>query len=70
MLCKLDEDYKEKCANYWDTNMKNFKIEKIENTINFTQNTKIRKFRIYNLNQDIEGINDREKIIYQIHFTW
>ena len=30
--------------------------EKIENTINFTQNTKIRKFRIYNLNQDIEGI--------------
>jgi len=69
MLCKLDEDYKEKCANYWDTNMKNFKIEKIENTINFTQNTKIRKFRIYNLNQDIEGINDREKIIYQIHFT-
>ena len=26
MLCKLDENYKEKCANYWDTNIKNFTI--------------------------------------------
>jgi len=68
MLCKLDEDYKEKCANYWDTNMKNFKVEKINDTINLTHDTKIRKFKICNLNQDL-GIGDGEKIIYQIHFT-
>ena len=68
MLCKLDENYKEKCANYWDTNIKNFKIEKMENTINFTNDIKIRKFKIYNLNLDISS-EDREKIIYQIHFT-
>ena len=36
MLCKLDENYKEKCANYWDTNIKNFTIEKIIYQIHFT----------------------------------
>ena len=29
MLCILDEDYKEKCANYWVINLKNFFFRKI-----------------------------------------
>ena len=46
MLCKLDENYKEKCANYWDTNIKNFTKEKIGDTINLSHDTKIRKFKV------------------------
>ena len=68
MLCKLDENYKEKCANYWDTNMKNFKIEKIDDTINISHDTKIRKFRVSKLDSNI-GVEDKEKIFVQIHFT-
>ena len=63
MLCKLDENYKEKCANYWDTNIKNFTIEKIGDTINLSHDTKIRKFKVLKIGNNIE------KIIYQIHFT-
>jgi protein tyrosine phosphatase len=63
MLCKLDENYKEKCANYWDTNIKNFTIEKIGDTMNLSHDTKIRKFKVLKIGNNIE------KIIYQIHFT-
>ena len=63
MLCKLDEDYKEKCTNYWDTNLKNYKIEKIGETIQLNDGLRIRKFKI--INKD----NKFEKNIIQIHLT-
>ena len=63
MLCKLDENYKEKCANYWDTNIKNFTIEKIGDTINLSHDTKIRKFKVLKIGNNIE------EIIYQLLFT-
>ena len=68
MLCKLDENYKEKCANYWDTNLKNFKIEKIDDTVNLSHDTKIRKFKVTKLDHD-SGIETKEKFFFQIHFT-
>jgi protein tyrosine phosphatase len=68
MLCKLDENYKEKCANYWDTNLKNFKIEKIDDTVNLSHDTKIRKFKVTKLDHD-SGIGTKEKFFFQIHFT-
>ena len=68
MLCKLDENYKEKCANYWDTNLENFKIEKIDDTINLCRDVKIRKFKIFKIEKDLE-VEDEEKILFQIHFT-
>ena len=68
MLCKLDENYKEKCANYWDTNLENFKIEKIDDTINLSRDIKIRKFKIFKIEKDLE-VEDEEKILFQIHFT-
>ena len=63
MLCKLDEDYKEKCANYWDTNLKNYNIEKTCETIQINEGLRMRKFRIV---QKDSGI---EKNIVQIHLT-
>ena len=69
MLCNLDENYKEKCANYWDTNMKNFKIEKIDDTIKLNKDTKIRKFKLKKIGKDMITNNEKEKIIFQIHFT-
>ena len=63
MLCKLDENYKEKCANYWDTNLKNFTIEKNCETIQLNDGLKMRKFKIINKDNGIE------KNIIQIHFT-
>ena len=68
MLCKLDENYKEKCANYWDTNLDNFKIEKIDDTINLSHDVKIRKFKILKIEKDLQ-IEDKEKVLFQIHFT-
>ena len=85
MLCKLDEDYKEKCANYWDTNLKNYKIEKTSETIQLYDGLRIRKFKIINrengVGKDIVQIhltswpdhsipdNEYNKIIYIIHFV-
>ena len=63
MLCKLDEDYKEKCANYWDTNLKNYNIEQTIETIHLNDGLRMRKFKI--INKD-NGIG---KDIIQIHFT-
>jgi protein tyrosine phosphatase len=68
MLCKLDENFKEKCANYWDTNLKNFKIEKIDDTVNISHDIKIRKFRVTKLEQ-CSWIGDNAKFFFQIHFT-
>ena len=48
--------------------MKNFKIEKIDDTINISHDTKIRKFRVCKLDSNI-GVGDNEKIFVQIHFT-
>ena len=62
MLCKLDEDYKEKCANYWDAKMKNFKIEKKEETIRVDKDIRMRIFKIINNN------NGHFKKIIQLHF--
>ena len=63
MLCKLDEDYKEKCANYWDTNLKNYNIEKTSETIQLNDGLRMRKFKI--INKD-NGIG---KNVIQIHLT-
>ena len=63
MLCKLDEDYKEKCANYWDTNLKHYIIEKTGETIQLNDGLRMRKFKI--INKD----NGVEKNIVQIHLT-
>ena len=63
MLCKLDEDCKEKCTNYWDTSIKNYKIQKIDNTINLSHDIKIRKFKVK------KDLDNNEKFIFQIHFT-
>ena len=84
MLCKLDEDYKEKCANYWDTNLKNYKIEKTSETIQLYDGLRMRKFKIINkengIGKDIVQIHltcwpdhsipdtDYNKLIYIIHF--
>ena len=65
MLCKLDENYKEKCANYWDTNMKNFKVEKVDETIQLNKEIKMRKFKIWRVGEGGGGA----KKIFQIHFT-
>ena len=66
MLCKLDENYKEKCANYWDTNMKNFKVEKVDETIQLNKEIKMRKFKIWRVGG---GGGGGAKKIFQIHFT-
>jgi len=63
MLCKLDGDYKEKCSNYWDINLKNFFLEKIGQTIQLNVGLRIRKFKI------IKKDNKVEKNIIQIHLT-
>jgi len=63
MLCKLDEDYKEKCANYWDTNLKNYTVEKINDTVNLSDGLRMRQFKIVN---KMNGIG---KNITQIHLT-
>ena len=63
MLCKLDENYKEKCANYWDTNIKMFTIEKSCDTMQLNDGLRMRKFKIKNKDNGIE------KNIIQIHFT-
>ena len=68
MLCKLDENYKEKCANYWDTNLENFKIEKIDDTINLCRDVKIRKFKIFKIEKDLE-VEDEDEILFKIDFT-
>ena len=75
MLCKLDENYKEKCANYWDTNMKNYKVEKIDETIQLSKDIKMRKFRVWKLGEE-SGQGDGlgmggcpVKNIFQIHLT-
>ena len=54
MLCKLDENYKEKCANYWDTNIKMFKIEKSCETMQLNDGLRMRKFKIINKDNGIE----------------
>ena len=69
MLCKLDENYKEKCANYWDTNMKNFKVEKVDETIQLNKDIKMRKFRIWRVGEDVGSGGGGAKNIFQIHFT-
>ena len=63
MLCKLDEDYKEKCANYWDTNLNNFSIVKTCDTIQLNEGLRMRKFKI------IKKDNGMTKNIVQIHLT-
>ena len=63
MLCKLDEDYKEKCANYWDTNLNNFTIEKCCETIQLKDGLKMRQFKL--INKDSGMFKD----IIQIHLT-
>ena len=63
MLCKLFENYKEKCANYWEKDLKNFKIEKINYDIEIDKGLKIRNFKIINKNNGIV------KKVIQIHLT-
>ena len=62
MLCKLDEDYKEKCANYWDAKTKNYKIEKTVDTIRVDKDLRMRILKITNNN------NSMPKKIIQLHF--
>ena len=63
MLCKLDEDYKEKCANYWDTNLANFTIVKTCDTIQLNEGLRMRKFKI------TKKDNGMDKNIVQVHLT-
>ena len=58
MLCKLDENYKEKCANYWDTNLKNYIIQKTSETIQLNDGLRMRKFRI--IRKDNNKDNNKE----------
>ena len=63
MLCKLDENYKEKCANYWNVNIKNYKIEQSKETNKLKEGLKLRNFSLTNKKNGIS------KNILQIHFT-
>ena len=64
MLCKLIENNKEKCANYWEE-VKDYKIDRIKEDNQLMPGLIIRQFNIQNL------INKNTKTIFQFQLeTW
>jgi len=63
MLCPLEEKGIEKCANYWDANLKKFQILKIEKDLFVDQRLIIRNLQVINKE------NHKSKQIIQIHLT-
>ena len=64
MLCKLKENDREKCANYWEANLEKYRIEKIKEE-NVDDGLTYRILRVNNIK------NNTFKIFYQIQLlTW
>lgn len=61
MLCKLFEDGRKKCENYWEEKMNKYEIKIIKE-----DNLNMRVIRELNLKNKS---TKKEKIVYQIHFT-
>ena len=63
MLCNLTENNRQKCANYWNSNMRKYRIIKLQNSINLEDGLILRYFQVLNKTNSIS------KNIIQIHLT-
>ena len=65
MLCKLKENEREKCANYWESNLKKYKLIKSNDEKSIDEGLIIRNFKMVKK----DGPNFNSKDIIQIHLT-
>ena len=63
MLCNLTESNRQKCANYWNSDMKKYRIIKLQNSTNLEEGLIFRYFQVINKTNSIS------KNIIQIHLT-
>ena len=61
ILCNLIENNREKCANYWDNYIKNYKLIKLNNDMEIDNGLMIKEFQIVN------KVNSISKKIIQVH---